>query len=853
MKKTLSTVLGLLFCVCGYAINGDGSADNPYQIGNVDELYEFASIVNEGSVDANGVLTADIVVNNLQPELFDGNYEGVKLWNPICGKLLEKYDGLFDGKGHSISGLVVSPNKDLYSFGFFGTCSEKSIVKNLIIKDSYFSANNDIGAICGCNHGTIENCESYNSIVDGLNNSYSTPYRGGISGANFNKIRHCYSTATIKSPEEGIGGIAGYNSGSIAECGFGGVLVAKTAKTSAGGISFSNTGVIENCYSAGSFEGDFKDVCGITTVSFVKNCYYDSTKCHQTQKFSVPQPYNTKDFTSGKICFLLNSNSTGGSIVWHQDLSKDTLPLFVGKEVYQSSPCVGFYSNEKDSLEHNHEMENNVCVHCDYHVHKYQNLTCEICGKDQRLDEDGTFLIYTADDLYDFANQVNEWQNLTLNAKLMNDIVVNDVDLSNTDSIADTLRMWIPIGAESLGVYNACFDGNGYSISGIFCKSSDYYYLGLFAENGSYSTIKNLRIVNSHFENEDVYGNAGSITANNNGFVVNCENYATVKGKKNVGGICGENRLATIYGCVNHGVIMTMSARGEAGGITAHNYQGLIERCGNEGIVKGSVAGGITGTSGKDKGDGPVSYPQINYCYNIGEITGKTHAGGLAGDDFYKISHCFNAGKVSGEQYYGSISGGKFESYLPDPDSVEVTKCFTLVGCDSVLNGVEETSIPEPYDITVVDSATFASGAVAFLLNEGTTDGTQPFYQTIEERKPALRAMVLPTDNLDRFPVLDSLHGTVYYNEEISVYYNYEMEPTGFQIVDSNNSNAVYVFGNRVVVPEIKDKLMVYSIDGKIVRFMPVKTNVQNTEFVLNKGIYMIVVDGETFKINIAK
>ena len=47
MKKTLSTVLGLLFCVCGYAINGDGSAGNPYQIGNVDELYEFASIVNE--------------------------------------------------------------------------------------------------------------------------------------------------------------------------------------------------------------------------------------------------------------------------------------------------------------------------------------------------------------------------------------------------------------------------------------------------------------------------------------------------------------------------------------------------------------------------------------------------------------------------------------------------------------------------------------------------------------------------------------------------------------------------------------------------------------------------------------
>ena len=99
MKKTLSTFWELLFCVCCYAINGDGSAGNPYQIGNVDELYEFASIVNEGSVAANGVLTADIVVNNLQPDLFDGNYEGVKLWDPICGKLVY-YDGLFDGNGH---------------------------------------------------------------------------------------------------------------------------------------------------------------------------------------------------------------------------------------------------------------------------------------------------------------------------------------------------------------------------------------------------------------------------------------------------------------------------------------------------------------------------------------------------------------------------------------------------------------------------------------------------------------------------------------------------------------------------------------------------------------------------------
>lgn len=41
---------------------GDGSSENPYQIGTAEELFAFAQAVNGGETGANAVLTADIRV-----------------------------------------------------------------------------------------------------------------------------------------------------------------------------------------------------------------------------------------------------------------------------------------------------------------------------------------------------------------------------------------------------------------------------------------------------------------------------------------------------------------------------------------------------------------------------------------------------------------------------------------------------------------------------------------------------------------------------------------------------------------------------------------------------------------------
>lgn len=66
---------------------GDGTANNPYQIGTAAELYWFADYVNNGNTSANAVLTGNITVNTgvLTDEgyLNSSNKDNFTSWTPI--------------------------------------------------------------------------------------------------------------------------------------------------------------------------------------------------------------------------------------------------------------------------------------------------------------------------------------------------------------------------------------------------------------------------------------------------------------------------------------------------------------------------------------------------------------------------------------------------------------------------------------------------------------------------------------------------------------------------------------------------------------------------------------------------
>ena len=170
-----------------------------YGIRNAEELYGFAAKVNSGSTSINGVLTADIVVNDSVLNAA-GSLNGTPTysWTPI-GTYSYNYSGTFDGNGHTVSGLYFYkatsgnyPNGG-DQIGLIGY-SNGATIKNVGLVDSYLHGRWRVAGICGYSSGgTITNC--YNtSTINAPGN-----VAAGIFGEGSNcKITSCYNQGLIK-------------------------------------------------------------------------------------------------------------------------------------------------------------------------------------------------------------------------------------------------------------------------------------------------------------------------------------------------------------------------------------------------------------------------------------------------------------------------------------------------------------------------------------------------------------------------------------------------------------------------------------------------------------------------------
>ena len=284
-KSALTVLLSLMmilvmFPANAFAMDGEGTKENPYEIATADDLYEFAIKVNEGDNTACAVLTADIT-------LIDTN------WTPI-GNDSNQYKGTFDGDGHTITGLSVDIQSDntIYA-GLFGFLGEGGTIKNLGLADSKITCSGNrvyAGGVCGWNTGTIENC--YNTGDVSGTSEYGFVYAGGVCGLNdYGTIENCYNTGDVSGTSEYgfvyAGGVCGLNDyGTIENCYNTGDVSGTGTRTDAsghaGGVCGCNDyGTIENCYNTGEVSGTGTStdgagydggVCGRNTGT-IENCY----------------------------------------------------------------------------------------------------------------------------------------------------------------------------------------------------------------------------------------------------------------------------------------------------------------------------------------------------------------------------------------------------------------------------------------------------------------------------------------------------------------------------------------------------------------------------------------------------
>lgn len=185
-----------------------------YEITNYHELLGLAKLVNEKNETITASLMNDIVFNE---NLLDasGNVQVANpiKWTPIgmTPSGTEKYyfNGIFNGNGHTISGLYVDGGD--YA-GLFGKAQGAPEIKGVGVVDSYFKGAKYVGGIAGAyidvngiEFDCMAGCFTYNVKLEGTESTTKIgQFIGDISGKGNAKLNSNYCLAEKEEPLPGI-------------------------------------------------------------------------------------------------------------------------------------------------------------------------------------------------------------------------------------------------------------------------------------------------------------------------------------------------------------------------------------------------------------------------------------------------------------------------------------------------------------------------------------------------------------------------------------------------------------------------------------------------------------------------
>ena len=672
-----------------------------YEIYNQDQLRWFADKVNKRGSRINARLMNDITMDSTE-------------WTPI-GTDTISFTGTFEGQGYTISGLTCTDtNKD--HVGLVGYAIDATI-QNVTVQGATLNGRDYIGSVCGyLLGGTITNCHAVETVIGKTGREAQSKYRGGIVGyiisntnvtgctnsgtvsgltflggivgqANRATVQRCFNSGAVTGNSSPIGGIVGLaNNATVQDCGNNGTVTRADSSGDCGGIAGStNTSSIQNCYNA--YRTIAYPICAFSSSdTTLLNCYYLADN-----PGTDPSAKTEAQFNSGEVAYLLQNGERTDTTttVWGQTLtggSQQAFPVLNGDKVYQTTPCTAGYSNTaQQTLDHNY-TEDGVCSRC---------------GEWQEAKQaaDGYYEIHNQGQLRWFADQVNNNGRTDINARLMNDITINNKVLDDKgELISDTsnLKSWTPIGKNGNSFIGE-FDGNSHTIRGLYFNDTNTGYVGLFGFVGAGGTVKNVTLADSYVSGSWYVG--GICGQNNGGTVEGCRNTGRVYGTRQfVGGVCGYNEGILQKSC-NTGIVYGYQ---NVGGVCGYN-KGTLQECYNTDTVEGTMCvGGVCGLNGNGH--------TLEKSYNTGTVTGTENVGGVCGQNAEStLQECYNIGTVSGTTKVGGVCGLNY--------SGTVRNCYYL-----------DTSAATADSGTSKTAAEFKSGEVAYLLqkaiNDAATEGT---------------------------------------------------------------------------------------------------------------------------------
>jgi hypothetical protein len=473
--------------------SGNGTEENPYIINTKKQLENFSWLVNNGVLFSGKTvkLGENIVLNKVLAKVLAKN------WMPI-GNRVNSFRGTFDGGNFTISGLYIN-DSDCTDHGLFGYLDKKGTIKNLGIINSYIKGNNYIGGLVGENNGTINNCYFSGTVIA----AYSA---GGLAGDNEGAIYNSYSAGATVT-ESSAGGLAGSNGGIISNC-YSSSAVTVAEEDAGGLVGDCDYGIIHNSYSCGTVKGKIRTgglVGKNWSPDIISDSYYDGDVYGKKIK-SKGVGKTTAEMQSKK--FVDNLNLIAGLI------SMNAWVYSAGKyPVLSDTPAKSTISSYFAS------------------------------GSGTEADP---YIISTKKQLTDFSRLLNSGVNCSDKYfKLGSDIALNDTANWQSWASKPPKSKWTPVGVSREHEFNGIFDGNGFTVSGVYIKPARIcqHFQGMFRWVGAKGVIKNLNITDSYINSlTHAYNggdNSGGLAGSNAGTISNCHFIGIVEGRFHIGGLVG--------------------------------------------------------------------------------------------------------------------------------------------------------------------------------------------------------------------------------------------------------------------------------------------------------------------------
>ena len=576
-----------------------------YTISTLDEWYGFYVLSAENAFKGKTIkLDADIKVN--EGIVADWKKEAPSVpYYPI-----KKFDGTFDGDGHTISGVYLKTAQR--NSGLFTETGSAAKLTNFKLINSYFESAGDgialIGSVVGMLDGemntvysdavvaadalifgglagnvistsraTITNCWYDGEMIVGDGGGYVGGITGQVENGSHARIMHCLNSGNITATKE---------KGSMTMGGIVGVISDERTKVAI--TDCLNVGTVSTPANAG-IGSIVSTILPKTTVT-LENCYATEESCRS----SVASKH-------GKLeggTYRKQARDLSGYQAYELtmlDFDKYWAVVKNGTPILQS------FATDVPSLA-GHEKKINT--------------------KWYKLKED-TYTLNTVADLYGFYHMSYNTDFKGKTIKLGKNITVNKGNAENWQKSAPALTWY--------SIYNfaGTFDGQGRTISGIYMKT-DLQGRGLFGSTMPTTVIKNLKLTNSYFE-------------------------GTHKTAAQMGSVVGKVQ-GRVEGVYSDAIIVadTLITGGIAGDISSKEKV-VISNCWFDGTMKIGNKGGYVGGIVGEAQDGTIA--EISHCLNTGNIIGTKEKGsltmggiiGIVADDNTKVtvSDTLNVGKVS--------------------------------------------------------------------------------------------------------------------------------------------------------------------------------------------------------------